>query len=195
MTFAHGVGGRSDLPLPAWLFAYGAGFAVLISFVALGILWPKPRLAKAAIGRDVPMVRVVEVAATLLLRAVGLFVYGVVLVACLWGTDIGASNVAPYVVYVTFWVGLQLVSFVAGDVWAALNPLDTLSYVVLGRRLPDRTERRDPGLWPAAAMIGSFAWMELCYHEPSSPRSIGIWLVGYTAVSYTHLTLPTNREV
>ncbi len=183
LLLAHGIGGRSDLPLPAWLFAYGAGFAVLISFVALGILWPKPRLAAAATGRPLPHVpaagRVVEV----VLRAAGLFVYGVILVACLWGDDDGASNIAPYVVYVTFWVGVQLLSAVVGGVWRSLNPLDTLSLVVLGRRQAERSSRPDPGLAPAAAMIASFAWLELCYHDPSAPRSIGVWLVGYTVAA------------
>ena len=108
-VLAHGVGGgRADLPLPAWLFAYGAGFAVLISFVALGIFWPTPRLAAAAAGgRELAgSVESLRRPATWVLRAAGLFVFGVVLVAALWGVDDGASNISPYVLYVTFWVGL-----------------------------------------------------------------------------------------
>ncbi|MAH10006.1 MAG: fenitrothion hydrolase, partial [Acidimicrobiaceae bacterium] len=31
---AHGIGGRTDLPLPAWQLAWAAGFAVASSFVA-----------------------------------------------------------------------------------------------------------------------------------------------------------------
>jgi hypothetical protein len=184
---AHGVGGRSDLPLPAWLFAYGAGFAVLISFVALGILWPRPRLAAAAAGRELASrVQSVRRPATWALRAIGLFVFGVVLGAALWGAEDGASNISPYVLYVTFWVGMQLLSTFVGDVWRALNPLDTLAVVAFGGRLPERTRRAegaDPGLWPAAAMVLSFAWLELAYHEPSSPRAIGVWLLTYTVAA------------
>jgi hypothetical protein len=29
-------------------------------------------------------------------------------------------------------------------------------------------------------MIASFTFLELCYHEPASPRSIGVWLLAYT---------------
>ena len=184
LVLGHGVGGRSDLPLPAWLFAYGAGFAVLISFVALGILWPRPRLAAAADGRELPgWVQAVRTPGTWVLRVVGLFVYGVILVACLWGTNDAGVNVAPYGFYVTFWVGMQLLSTFVGDAWRALNPLDTLALIAFGRRLPERTRRADPGLWPAAAMVGSFVWMELAYHDPSSPRAIGIWLVAYTVAA------------
>ena len=183
-VLAHGVGGRSDLPLPAWLFAYGAGFAVLISFVALGILWPRPRLAAAADGRELPgWMQTAARPATWVVRAIGLFVYAVVLVACLWGVNNSASNISPYVVYVTFWVGVQVLATFVGDVWRALNPLDTLAVIVFGRRIPERTERLDPGLWPAAVMIGSFAWLELAYHDPASPRAIGVWLVAYTVAA------------
>ena len=41
---AHGIGGASDLPIPGWLFAWGATAVLILSFVALGVLWPKPRL-------------------------------------------------------------------------------------------------------------------------------------------------------
>jgi hypothetical protein len=180
-VLAHGIGGRTDLPLPAWLFAYGAGFAVLISFVALGILWPRPRLAAAARGRTLSGgLQAAAGPATWVLRAVGLLVYAVIVVACLWGVNDGGANLAPFVVYVTFWVGTQLLVVLVGDVWRALNPLDTLALLILGRRHPERTARPDPGLWPAALMVASFTWLELCYHEPSSPRAIGVWLVGYT---------------
>src|SRR3954454_12719695 len=41
---AHGVGGATDLPIPGWLFAWGATAVLILSFVALGVLWPRPRL-------------------------------------------------------------------------------------------------------------------------------------------------------
>src|SRR3954451_10116236 len=41
---AHGIGGASALPIPGWLFAWGATAVLILSFVALGVLWPKPRL-------------------------------------------------------------------------------------------------------------------------------------------------------
>src|SRR3954464_7912565 len=41
---AHGIGGASDLPIPGWLFAWGATAVLILSFVALGVLWPKARL-------------------------------------------------------------------------------------------------------------------------------------------------------
>ena len=44
IVLAHGVGTRADLPIPVNLAIIGGGAAVLVSFVALGALWPQSRL-------------------------------------------------------------------------------------------------------------------------------------------------------
>ncbi|MDX6656546.1 MAG: hypothetical protein QOH62_1339, partial [Solirubrobacteraceae bacterium] len=41
---AHGLVGKQDLPIPRWLFAWGAAIVLVVSFVGLAVLWPKPRL-------------------------------------------------------------------------------------------------------------------------------------------------------
>ena len=53
-VLAHGVGTRADLPIPVNLAIIGGGAAVLISFVALGALWPESRLRGNAAGRALP---------------------------------------------------------------------------------------------------------------------------------------------
>ncbi len=41
---AHAFGGgRTDLPIPAWLFAWAASVVLIISFFALSVLWKEPR--------------------------------------------------------------------------------------------------------------------------------------------------------
>ena len=41
---AHGLVGRSDLPIPEWLFGWAAAIVLIVSFVALAVLWPEPKL-------------------------------------------------------------------------------------------------------------------------------------------------------
>ncbi|HLM77872.1 MAG TPA: hypothetical protein VK361_05680, partial [Rubrobacteraceae bacterium] len=48
-TFAHGLGQGYDLPIPLWLFLYGAAAAVLVSFVPVSLLADKGR-----VGKEVP---------------------------------------------------------------------------------------------------------------------------------------------
>ena len=46
-ALAHGLVGKQDLPIPRWLFAWAAAVVLVVSFVALAVLWPKPRLEDA----------------------------------------------------------------------------------------------------------------------------------------------------
>ena len=174
---AHAISGRADLPLPLPLFLYGAGFALVASFLALRALWPDPKLAVAAEGDAAPgwvqgSVRVLAV----VLRVVGAVAYLVVLIAAVAGADDQTRNIAPVAFYVLFWVGLQLLSAVAGNVWRYLSPFETAADV-LG--LGD-TEVRSQ--WPAAGVLLGFAWLELAYTQPSRPRVVAVALVIHLAV-------------
>ena len=187
---ARGVGGRTDLPLPLWLFTYGAGGALLVSFVAFRLLWPVPRLVKASRGRGIISIPDGLRGGVLLGgRLLGLGAFSVVLAAAWWGSDNPGENLAPVAVFVVFWVGLQVTSALFGDVWRLLNPFDTIAaatawvarHVRGDRRSPARSPvTRDPQHWSAAAMLLAFVWLELGYHDSSSPRAIGVWLTAYS---------------
>lgn len=184
---AHGVGGESDLPLDLWQFAYAATFAVLISFVALRILWPTPRLASAADGRPAPgVVDAVFRAAGLIFQVVVFGVFALTLAAAWFGVDSAARNLAPIAFYVAFWVGMQVVSVVLGDVWARVNPIATVA------RLFDRLGHRDAGEssatgwmashWPAVVGLFAFLWLELAYHDWASTTAVGLFLGLYVGL-------------
>ena len=48
---AHGIGGIRDLPVPRYVFYYGAAGVLVISFAALAFLWRKPVLERRRDGR------------------------------------------------------------------------------------------------------------------------------------------------
>ena len=186
IQLAHGVGGRTDLPVPFLLALFGAGGAVLFSFAALGVLWRTPRLTGDAAGRPLPrrVERVVDSPAVRwVLRAVALVVSGVVLAAAFAGSDNPGDNPAPWFLYITLWVGLVPLSLLFGPVWRVVNPLRTCHAAIAAvvplraRALPERV-----GYWPAAAELLVFVWMELAYTEASSPRVVGAFLLVRTVV-------------
>ncbi|MCP5025873.1 MAG: hypothetical protein GY929_06270 [Actinomycetia bacterium] len=180
---AHGVAGRSDLPLPLWLFTYGAGAILLVSFAALRALWHRPRLRAAASGRVLGAGTVVQVG-QIAMRLIGL-TFWLLTVAALWlGTDNQAANIAPVSIYIVFWVGVPVLSLLFGDVWRALDPLDTLA--ALGERLglvADRRSRAGAPVWTAALMIFAFVWLELAYHEATSISALRIWFTLHTVAA------------
>jgi len=165
---AHGVGSRQDLPLPFALAVAGAATALVVSFVALAVLWPQPRLDGARSGRPLPdwASAVLDSSATrVVLALLGAVVTAYVLVALVFGKD-DADNPVPFVVYVLLWVGVVPLSVAFGPVWRRLDPVRALHLVVL------RAARLDPtegvlalparlGYWPAAAGLLGFTWLEL----------------------------------
>ena len=140
---AHGLGGRADLPLPTWMFGYGAAATLVVSFAALALFWPTARLEGGTRDRSVADTRSTPLRiAAGLARAAGLAVFVVVMIAAAVGDNSSRTNLAPVVVYVTFWVGLFFVSGLVGDVWRVLSPFDTLALV--GQRLRGRRDLAGP---------------------------------------------------
>ena len=189
-VLAHGIGVRGDLPLPVWMFAYMAAAALVISFLLLGSFWPKPRLEGRFAPRPLPdtLQPLVRLGAVIL-RLVGLVMFGVVLWAGLFG-ELGANaTIAPVAVYVGFWVGLLFVSAVFGDVWRLLSPWETLALVgaTVRRRWffhlgPHRFRRLDPvrSGWLGVVAILCFAALELVHPNPPETRILGIAIAGYS---------------
>lgn len=183
---AHGLGGRLDLPVPVWLFVYGAAAAVVVSFVALGALWKEPRLEDGAPGRALPapLQRVLTgPVPDAIVRVLSLAVFVLVLTAAIAGRDEPSRNLAPVFVYVWFWVGLAFVHAMFGNWWATLSPWDTLArFLGIGERAR-RTYPKPWGVWPAAILLLAFLWMELVAPNGASPRTLAWAIGGYTTVT------------
>src|SRR5436305_8761923 len=109
MLLAHGVGTRTDLPVPTWLAATGAGLAVLISFGALTLLWRQPLLGGDTAGWPIPRPIAAVVDSTALRDGLRLVVTLLSTAVCLigfLGPPSVQRNLAPCALYGTFWVGI-----------------------------------------------------------------------------------------
>ena len=122
---AHGLIQRANLPIPEWLFGWAAAIVLVVSFVALAVLWPKPRLEGAEDWRALPWGigrffgrRGVELAC----GAIGVLLFALTIVAGLAGEQVALHNFAPVFIFITFWVGMALASALLGDVFRAFNP-------------------------------------------------------------------------
>ncbi|MCW2571841.1 MAG: conserved rane protein of unknown function [Frankiales bacterium] len=184
---AHGVGTRADLPIPVSFAIIGGGVAVLISFVALGALWPDARLRGGLAGRPVPRIVATVVdsgVTTVVLRLIALALWLVVLGAALFGpTDIPA-NVAPWAFYIQFWVGLVIASLLLGPVWNRVNPLRSLHWLLsrISGDGPGADALPRLGYWPAVVALLSFTFLELAFPGRSRPVVVGTYLLIYSIV-------------
>ena len=187
---AHGVGSRTDLPIPLGLALYGAGAAILVGFAVLLLFWRRPHLGGAGSGRPLPAAvqRLLDSAAVRrAAQAAALAASLLVVAVAFLGPEQADRNLAPWALYVTFWVGLVPASLLAGPVWRYANPLRLL-HAGLARLLPPPSRAALPelGLWPAAVSLVVFLWFELVLPARAEPHVVGGFLVGWAVV---HLAL------
>jgi hypothetical protein len=180
---AHGLVQRSNLPIPEWLFAWAAAVVLILSFVALAVLWPRPRLEENVPWRPLPVIgrvlgsRVVEV----LCGAIGILLLVVTVLAGYIGKGTALDNFAPTFILITFWVGLVFASVLFGDVFRAFSP-----WRAIGRLLPSKGLRPYPeglGRYPAAAGLLVFTWIELASGWGEAPATLVTAALGYTVLT------------
>jgi hypothetical protein len=180
---------RTQLPIEEWLFGWGAAAVLVVSFAALALLWPRPRLENPP-WRPLPLgigavlgSRPVE----MLCGASGAAALVVVVVAGYVGPDSAADNLLPTFVMITFWVGLVLASILFGDVFRAFNPwraIGRAAGAITGRRVPARRPYPERlGRWPAVAGLLVFTWIELVGGWADFPRTLATAIVGYTVLT------------
>ena len=181
LILAHGIGSRSDLPVPLWMAMYGGATAVIISFLVLMAFWRKARYEDDVKGRPLPGF----LRSFFTSRAAGVIGHVIGVALLLWtlivlqlGSSNSASNPAPWWFYIWFWVGLVPLSIIFGPVWRAFNPLRPLARLLRGSSepLPYPTGW---GFWPAAVSLFTFVWLELVYTRPDEPSIVMIYLVLY----------------
>jgi hypothetical protein len=189
-ALAHGIGGRSDLPIPGWLFAWAAAVVLIISFVALATLWPNPRLEHA---RERVVLRIPRIFDPIC-GAIGIALFAVVVYAGFAGDqELPGANLAPTFIYVWFWVGLAILSGLFGDLFRAFNPWRAVaraaSWTVRkvaheSRALQPSAYPRWLGRWPAVVGLLGFAWLELVYVDKDNPSTLAWLSVAYAVVQF-----------
>jgi hypothetical protein len=172
LPFAHALVAREDLPIPAWLFAWGASIVLIVSFFALSASWREPRfedehwrplggpLARALLSRF----------AQALCGLLGAFLLALAVYAGLRGTDAPDRNFALTFIFVTAWLGIPLLSVFLGDVFRPFNPwraagrLTGAAFAALAGQRPAHLAYPERlGRWPAAAGLVAFVWLEIVY--------------------------------
>lgn len=184
---AHGVGSRGDLPLPFDALVVAALAVLVISFVAIGLLWREPRLRPSdglllpRWARAVLDSHGVRVVARLLAALLTLWV----LVALVLGPDT-AKNPVAHVVYVWLWVGVAFLSMLLGPVWRVINPFRLLHAGLLrAARVGDDLSAAPYrlGLWPAALGLAAFTWLELVADDNTTLPVLRLAIGAYAAIT------------
>jgi hypothetical protein len=198
LPFAHALVARQDLPIPAWLFAWGASIVLIASFFALSVAWRKPRFEQAhwrPLGAGLSR--------ALLSRPVqafcglaGVFLLGVAVYSGLRGTEAPDRNFALTFLFVTTWLGFPFFSALLGDVFRPFNPWRAAGRAagagfraIAGQRPAHLSYPEALGRWPAAIGLLAVVWLEIVYGSsggvavglaPSAAATAALVYSGYT---------------
>lgn len=194
IPIAHGLGGRSDLPLPGWLFSWGAAVVLAVSFFALAALWNQPKLETASPREIFRLPRFLESVC----GAIGLVLFAGLVYVGLAGVDDPNRNGLPIFTYIFFWTMIPMLSAVFGDVFRPFNPWRAVG---LGTRfLRTRLGGRPPaprlaypdalGRWPAVVGLVAFGWLELVSGEiGQNPQRLAILALAYFTFQVAGMSL------
>ncbi|MDA0162768.1 fenitrothion hydrolase [Solirubrobacter ginsenosidimutans] len=177
---AHGLVQRQQLPIPQWLFAWAAAAVLVISFFALAVLWPQPRLEKDN-WRPINGGRaIVSLPAQIICGAIGVGLLVVTLLAGYLGSGTALDNWAPTFLLITFWVGMVFASIILGPIYRAFSP-----FRAIGRLLPslNRPYPEKLGRWPAVVCLWFFTWIELVSGWGEAPATLVTAALGYTILT------------
>ncbi|MGE0705167.1 MAG: hypothetical protein AB7F99_05980 [Vicinamibacterales bacterium] len=193
---AHAFAERYDLPLPLWYYLAGAGLAVVLSFVAAG-LFLRPG-ARTTLTSGIPLDKyrswrvVSSRPATALLRALSVVFFAIAIAAGFAGIQgEPLDNLLPVTVWIVWWVGFTYACALIGDVWSAINPVQTLArslnFLVrgAGKLTPPLDLPARAGVWPAVVLFFAFTWAEIAWPENAVPASLAWAVLLYTAITFT----------
>ncbi|MEK6806314.1 MAG: hypothetical protein AABY95_06670 [Pseudomonadota bacterium] len=192
---AHTFGRLYTLPVPLWLYAWGAAAALVLSFFAAGYFmgWRTGTARSAAIPLDdspvlaalrrlraPQLLQLASVAMLLLTIATGFF-----------GSRDPLRNFSMTAFWILFLLGVTYASAFAGNFYALLNPWRVLVSAV-GRIAPGFARGRLAypqvlDAWPALALYVGLIWFELTFR--ATPFSLAVVLAGYTLLNFAGVWL------
>jgi hypothetical protein len=204
LPVAHALVARKDLPVPAWLFAWGASIVLIVSFFALSAGWRKPRFEEERwrpLGARFSRV-LLGMPVQVLCGAIGVFLLGFSIYAGIHGTEAPDRNFALTFIFVTAWLGFPLFSVIFGDVFRSFNPWRAIGRMVgggfskvAGQQPAHLAYPEVLGRWPAAVGLLAVVWLEVVYGASGgvavglSPDAAGIAALVYSLYTLAMMAL------
>lgn len=192
-SLAHTFATPYTLPVPFWMYAYGASAALVLSFVIVGLVSRDPNLTAeitfAGSGAGHPP-STNEKSGVLpglgSARIASVFFLGLTIATGMLGTQNSFANFNMTFFWIIFVLGFAYLTAVFGGVYDLINPWRTLCEWIETRRpqafqpvwanYPDAL-----GAYPALLLYMGFIWLELFGH--TTPRSLALALIAYTAIN------------
>lgn len=183
-ALAHGgsLGGAAhrSTAAPTWLVVAGGGAIVGVSVLLSRSVTRRFATAGGTSGPGLSRSGLSAVRSVAGLAGVAVLL-GVLLAGFAGPTD-PLSSPAVAVVWVGWWAGYAMSTYLVGNTWPAVNPWRALA------RLPGdvgRTYRWRWGAWPSVAGLVALVWFAVAGPLVDRPRVLAVVVLAYTVVTVT----------
>jgi len=188
-AFAHAFGRMYVLPIPLWIYAYGATATLIVSFAAIGLF--VTQTGKVVSGpvessrselppRHPPRGKIGKVGG-----AVSLALLLLTIATGLWGTTNPTTNFSMTFFWIVVLLGFTYLTALAGDVYAVIGPWRVLCDAigcVIPRMFSGMLRYPDClGCWPAFVFYMALIWIEL--FADFGPRGLAGALLAYSGLT------------
>ena len=186
---AHSFGTIYNLPIPFWMYAFAASATLALSFVMVGFFVTAQNAQRNFRSVEIP--DALPGAGWSILRGLSVLLLLMTMLTGLFGAQRPFNNFSLTFFWIAFVLGFAYLTALVGDIYEFINPW---------RVLCDWTERVRPAAfdgrirypawlayYPALALYMAFIWLELFGH--TTPRSLGLVLLGYTILNFAAAAL------
>jgi hypothetical protein len=190
-VLAHSFGKIYNLPVPIWMYLYGAAAALLVSFLMVGYFVNTG--SAAANFRTIPLDRwefwrsVDSRAARATLRTISVLGLLLTIATGLFGKNNAYQNFNMTFFWIIFILGFTYLTAMIGNAYAAINPWLAIVESI-ERRWPRAFAGRRPypaarwAYYPALILYIAFIWVEL--FGRTRPLSLSVILIGYSGITF-----------
>ncbi|WP_372797497.1 hypothetical protein [Litorivivens sp.] len=176
---AHSFGQTYTLPVPVWLYLYGAAAALIVSFLLVGYFVTAPQTQPLISQKNRRWKVPPGVLAALRMLSVAILLFTIV--AGFVGSNHPYRNINMTLFWVIFCLGFTWLTALAGNWFAVLNPwrilVDWLEALLPGRFAGQLVWPEKLAYWPALVLYAGFIWLEL--FGRSAPFSLSLTLCIY----------------
>ncbi|AFK19433.1 hypothetical protein E6P09_11660 [Haloferax mediterranei ATCC 33500] len=179
------AGSLQSAPAPFWLVVVSGGGVVCVSFLLSAFVTDDETLDVftrfgVRVDRSVKFVGAA-------VRLFGVAALGAVIGFALVGPTVAIANLGVLLVWVGWWAGFTMLTYLVVDVWPLVNPWRTLASELHRRvRAVRRASRPYPsriGAWPSVVGLLGLVWLEVVSPLAANPRSLAAVVIAYSLVT------------
>lgn len=184
-AYAHAFGVMYTLPIPLWMYVYGAAATLIVSFAVIGYLIGMKSTQVELNARTLGSTRKWTVLpGTARIISVGLFLFTIL--TGLIGNQNPLANFSMTFFWIVFALGFTYLTALCGNLYLLLSPwraiCDWTSRIWPHAFSPRLTYPKSLAYWPAFVLYLGFIWIELFGNF--SPRALAFALATYSVLTF-----------